>query len=59
MKIQSEYKQFVGLPDGSEYISEDITIEIKEFEKIGQNLAQKFIDKGAKRVIRKSRKISF
>ena len=30
----------VGLPDGTESISEDITADIEEFETIGQNLAQ-------------------
>ena len=49
----------VGLPDGSEYISEDITAEIKEFENIGQNLAQKFIDKGAKELLERAEKLAF
>ena len=49
----------VGLPDGTEYISEDITADIKDFEKIGQNLAQIFIDHGAKELLEKAEKLAF
>ena len=49
----------VGLPDGSEYISEDITANIKDYEKIGQKLAQNFIDQGAKELLDRAEKLAF
>ena len=49
----------VGLPDGSEYISEDITAGIKDYEKVGQKLAQNFIDQGAKELLEKAEKLAF
>lgn len=49
----------VGLPDGSEYISEDITADIEDYETIGQNLAQTFIDQGAKELLEKAEKLAF
>lgn len=49
----------VGLPDGSEYISEDITASIKDYEKVGQKLAQNFIDQGAKELLEKAEKLAF
>ena len=49
----------VGMPDGSEDISEDITADIEEFETIGQNLAQTFIDQGAKELLERAEKVAF
>ena len=49
----------VGLPDGTEYISEDITANIKDYEEIGQNLAQTFIDQGAKELLERAEKLAF
>ena len=49
----------VGLPDGSEYISEDITASIKDYEKVGQKLAQNFIDQGAKELLDRAEKLAF
>lgn len=49
----------VGMPDGSEYIEEDITANIDEYETIGQNLAQTFIDQGAKELLEKAEKVAF
>ncbi len=49
----------VGMPDGSEYISEDITANIKDYEVIGQNLAQVFIDQGAKELLQKAEQSAF
>ena len=49
----------VGLPDGSESISEDITADIEEFETIGQNLAQTFIDQGAKELLLRAEELAF
>jgi hydroxymethylbilane synthase len=49
----------VGLPDGTESISEDITADIEEFETIGQNLAQTFIDQGARELLDRAEKLAF
>ena len=49
----------VGLPDGSESISEDITADIEEFETIGQTLAQTFIDQGAKELLVRAEELAF
>ena len=49
----------VGMPDGSESISEDITADIEEFETIGQNLAQTFIDQGARELLERAEKLAF
>ena len=49
----------VGLPDGSEYISEDITFSIKDYEKAGRQLAQNFIDQGARELLDRAEKLAF
>ncbi|GGD43867.1 porphobilinogen deaminase [Malaciobacter pacificus] len=49
----------VGMPDGSETISEDITASIDNYENIGQNLAQVFIDQGAKELLARAEEIAF
>ena len=49
----------VGLPDGTESINEDITADIEEFETIGQNLAQTFIDQGAKELLLRAEELAF
>jgi hydroxymethylbilane synthase len=49
----------VGMPDGSEAISEDITADIEDFETIGQNLAQLFIDQGARDLLDRAEKLAF
>ena len=49
----------VGMPDGSESISEDITADIEDFKTIGQNLAQLFIDQGARDLLDRAEKLAF
>ena len=49
----------VGRPDGSEYISEDITVSIKDYEKAGRQLAQNFIDQGARELLDRAEKLAF
>ncbi len=49
----------VGMPDGSEYIKEEITIDIQAYATAGQNLAQTFIDKGAKELLERAEKVAF
>ena len=55
IKVQA----IVGLPDGSETISENIIANISDFENIGQNLAQNFIKKGAKELLERAEKLAF
>jgi hydroxymethylbilane synthase len=49
----------VGMPDGSETITEDITASIDNYENIGQNLAQVFIEQGAKELLARAEEIAF
>jgi hydroxymethylbilane synthase len=49
----------VGMPDGSESISEDITADIEEYQTVGQNLAQLFIDQGARDLLDRAEKLAF
>ncbi len=49
----------VGMPDGSESISEDITADINNYENIGKILAQTFIDQGAKELLERAEKVAF
>ncbi|PLY08567.1 MAG: hydroxymethylbilane synthase [Arcobacter sp.] len=49
----------VGMPDGSEYVEEDITADIDDFETIGQTVAQTFIDQGAKELLARAEKVAF
>lgn len=52
-------KAIVGMPDGTEYIEENITADIEDFETVGQNLAQTFIDQGAKELLERAEKVAF
>jgi len=49
----------VGMPDGSESISEDITADINNYENVGKILAQTFIDQGAKELLERAEKVAF
>lgn len=49
----------VGMPDGSESISEDITADINNYENVGQILAQSFIDQGARELLERAEKVAF
>ena len=49
----------VGMPDGSESISEDITADINNYENVGKILAQTFIDQGAKELLEQAEKVAF
>ncbi len=44
-------KASLGLPDGSEMLSESKTISKREFQSAGRDLAKKFIAKGAKELL--------
>ena len=49
----------VGMPDGSEYIEEDITADIDDFETIGESLSQTFLDQGAKELLERAEEVAF
>ncbi len=54
-----ETRAIVGMPDGSDYIQEDLIADIQEYETIGQTLAQTFIDQGAKELLARAEKVAF
>lgn len=47
-------RAIVGLPDGSEFISETISAPKKDYQIIGKNLADEFIKKGAKELLKRA-----
>lgn len=49
----------VGMPDGSEYIKEELIANIKDYKTIGNTLAQRFIDQGAKELLARAEKVAF
>ncbi len=58
-KTSIKVQAIVGMPDGSETISDEIVEKIDNFETIGQNLAQAFIKKGATELLKKAEAIAF
>jgi len=58
-KENIEVQALVGLPDGSEIIKSVETYKIKDYEKIGKNLADYFISKGAKELLLRAEKMAF
>jgi len=54
-----DVRAIVGMPDGSEYIQEDLIADIEEYETIGKTLAQTFIDQGAKELLARAESVAF
>ena len=54
-----DVRAIVGMPDGSEYVQEDIVINIDDYKTAGQVLAQTFIDQGAKELLERAEKVAF
>jgi hydroxymethylbilane synthase len=54
-----DIRAIVGLPDGSEYIEEDVTVDINDYKTAGQALAETFIDQGAKELLARAEKLAF
>ena len=48
----------VGLPDGSEYIKDSLKSSKDKFQSIGKELAHKFIEKGAKELLRRAEEMA-
>ncbi|WP_320035080.1 hydroxymethylbilane synthase [Halarcobacter sp.] len=54
-----DVRAIVGMPDGSEYIQEDLVANIDDYETIGKTLAQTFIDQGAKELLARAESVAF
>jgi len=52
-------KAIVGMPDGSEYISEETTVTTADYKTAGIEFAQKFVDQGAKELLERAEKVAF
>lgn len=52
-------KAMVGMPDGSEYIQEELVDSIENYKNIGKTLAQTFIEQGAKELLAAAEKVAF
>ena len=48
----------VGLPDGSEYIKDSLKTSKDKFQSIGKELAHKFIEKGAKELLKRAEEMA-
>ncbi len=54
-----DVRAIVGMPDGSEYVQEELVININDYKTAGQTLAQTFIDQGAKELLARAEKVAF
>ena len=48
----------VGLPDGSEYIKDSLKTGKDKFQSVGKELAHKFIEKGAKELLKRAEEMA-
>ena len=48
----------VGLPDGSEYIKDSLKTSKDKFQSVGKELAHKFIEKGAKELLKRAEEMA-
>ena len=48
----------VGLPDGSEYIKDSLKTSKNKFQSIGKELAHKFIEKGARELLKRAEEMA-
>lgn len=53
-----EINAIVGLPDGSEVITENLTAKKSEFESVGKELAREFIARGAKELLKRAEEMA-
>ncbi|WP_419771390.1 MAG: hydroxymethylbilane synthase [Candidatus Marinarcus sp.] len=58
-KTDIKVQAIVGMPDGSEYLKEEIIVSMDEYETAGQALAQKFIENGAKELLQRAEEAAF
>ena len=52
-------KAIVGMPDGSEYIDEEVTVSTSDYKTAGIGFAQKFVARGAKELLERAEKVAF
>jgi len=52
-------KAIVGMPDGSEYISEETTFSKTDYKTAGIEFANIFVEKGAKELLERAEKVAF
>jgi len=52
-------KAIVGMPDGSEYIAEEITVAKTAYETAGIEFADTFVKQGAKELLARAEKVAF
>ena len=48
----------VGLPDGSEFIKDSLKVSKDKFQSVGKELAHKFIEKGAKELLKRAEEMA-
>ncbi|WP_169783931.1 hydroxymethylbilane synthase [Campylobacter curvus] len=53
-----EINAIVGLPDGSEVITENLIAKKSEFESVGKELAREFIARGAKELLKRAEEMA-
>ncbi len=54
-----KFQAIVGMPDASERIEEEVIEPIENYKEIGKKVAQSFIEKGAKELLKKAEEIAF
>ncbi len=52
-------KAIVGMPDGSEYIAEEVTVTTADYKTAGIDFANIFVAKGAKELLERAEKVAF
>ncbi len=50
--------RIVGLPDGSEFIKDSLKVSKDKFQSVGKELAHKFIEKGAKELLKRAEEMA-
>ena len=54
-----KFQAIVGMPDASERIEEEVIEPIENYKEIGKKVAQSFIEKGAKELLKRAEEIAF
>ncbi|UTJ06147.1 hydroxymethylbilane synthase [Arcobacter roscoffensis] len=54
-----KFQAIVGMPDASERIEEEVIEPIENYKEIGKKIAQSFIEKGAKELLKRAEEIAF
>ena len=52
-------KAIVGMPDGSEYIAEEVSVSKSDYKTAGIEFANIFVEKGAKELLARAEKVAF